>query len=220
MSKRIKFLSELEFEEGAVVAEVEFVQRQVMDGHASGDVQPVPFGAGEGGQRTGRGDLVGVIARAGHFDQRQIAVQRHALGHRRDGGQTAQPLHRDDGHYLAPRPRPPFVVSCIWALDDFTAAIIAAFWYLRNEELEREQEAVKRDTEVVQQQIRMRLVENQEQLLRLARVHDGASTGHAELQRREPVGTGDVRGHDLVDGRGGGEVVGAREVEQRERERL
>ena len=37
------------------------------------------------------------------------------------GGQTAQPLHRDDGHYLAPRPRPPFVVSCIWALDDFTA---------------------------------------------------------------------------------------------------
>jgi len=51
----------------------------------------------------------------------------------------------------------------------FLAAIIAAFWYLRNEELEREQEAVKRDTEVVQQQIRMRLVENQEQLLRLAR---------------------------------------------------
>lgn len=37
------------------------------------------------------------------------------------GGQTAQPLHRDDGHYAAPRPRPPFVVSCIWALDDFTA---------------------------------------------------------------------------------------------------
>lgn len=37
------------------------------------------------------------------------------------GGQTAQPLHRDDGHYATPRPRPPFVVSCIWALDDFTA---------------------------------------------------------------------------------------------------
>ena len=51
----------------------------------------------------------------------------------------------------------------------FLAAIIAAFWYLRNEEIEREQEAVKRDTEVVQQQIRMRLVENQEQLLRMAR---------------------------------------------------
>lgn len=51
----------------------------------------------------------------------------------------------------------------------FLAAIIAAFWYLRNEEIEREQESVKRDTEVVQQQIRMRLVENQEQLLRVAR---------------------------------------------------
>lgn len=51
----------------------------------------------------------------------------------------------------------------------FLAAISVAFWYLRNEELEREQEAVKRDTEVVQQQIRLRLVENQEQLLRLAR---------------------------------------------------
>jgi len=51
----------------------------------------------------------------------------------------------------------------------FLAAIIAAFWYLRNEEIEREQESVKRDTEVVQQQIRIRLIENQEQLLRLAR---------------------------------------------------
>ncbi|MBT9609494.1 MAG: PAS domain S-box protein [Aquabacterium sp.] len=51
----------------------------------------------------------------------------------------------------------------------FLVAIIAAFWYLRNEEIEREQESVKRDTEVVQQQIRMRLVENQEQLLRMAR---------------------------------------------------
>ncbi|MEY4765231.1 MAG: hypothetical protein RI907_1904 [Pseudomonadota bacterium] len=51
----------------------------------------------------------------------------------------------------------------------FLAAIIAAFWYLRNEEIEREQESVKRDTEVVQQQIRIRLIENQEQLLRMAR---------------------------------------------------
>jgi prolipoprotein diacylglyceryltransferase len=28
----------------------------------------------------------------------------------------------------------------------FLAAIVVAFWYLRNEELEREQESVKRDT--------------------------------------------------------------------------
>ncbi len=51
----------------------------------------------------------------------------------------------------------------------FLAAIISAFWYLRNEEFEREQEAVKRDAEVSQQQIRLRLIENQEQLVRIAR---------------------------------------------------
>ena len=51
----------------------------------------------------------------------------------------------------------------------FLAAIILAFWYLRNEEFEREQESVKRDTEIAQQQIRLRLIENQEQLVRIAR---------------------------------------------------
>ena len=51
----------------------------------------------------------------------------------------------------------------------FLAAIISAFWYLRNEEIERESEAVKRDTEIAQQQIRLRLIENQEQLVRIAR---------------------------------------------------
>ncbi|MCO5124162.1 MAG: PAS domain S-box protein [Rhizobacter sp.] len=51
----------------------------------------------------------------------------------------------------------------------FLAAIISAFWYLRNEEFEREQEAVKRDAEISQQQMRLRLIENQEQLVRMAR---------------------------------------------------
>lgn len=51
----------------------------------------------------------------------------------------------------------------------FLAAIISAFWYLRNEEIERESEAVKRDTEIAQQYIRLRLIENQEQLVRVAR---------------------------------------------------
>lgn len=51
----------------------------------------------------------------------------------------------------------------------FLAAIIAAFWYLRSEEIERERESVKRDTEISQQQIRLRLIENQEQLVRIAR---------------------------------------------------
>src|SRR6188768_4436681 len=52
----------------------------------------------------------------------------------------------------------------------FLAAIVSAFWYLRNEELEREQEAVRRDTEVAQQQLRLRLIDNHEQLVRTA--HD------------------------------------------------
>lgn len=51
----------------------------------------------------------------------------------------------------------------------FLAAIVSAFWYLRNEEIERETESVKRDTEIAQQQIRLRLIENQEQLVRIAR---------------------------------------------------
>ena len=43
-----------------------------------------------------------------------------------------------------------------------------AFWYLRNEDWSAS-ESVKRDTEMVQQQIRLRLIENQEQLVRMAR---------------------------------------------------
>ena len=66
----------------------------------------------------------------------------------------------------------------------FLAAIIAAFWYLRNEELEREQESVKRDTEVVQQQVRLRLIENQEQLLRLAREISVRAVGPEQFARQ------------------------------------
>ena len=51
----------------------------------------------------------------------------------------------------------------------FLAAITASFWYLRNEENEREIESVKRDTEITQQQIGLRLIENQEQVVRMAR---------------------------------------------------
>jgi PAS domain S-box-containing protein len=51
----------------------------------------------------------------------------------------------------------------------FLAAIIAAFWTLRNEEIERETEAVRRDTEIAQQVLRLRLAEDQEELLRIAR---------------------------------------------------
>ena len=51
----------------------------------------------------------------------------------------------------------------------FMAAIVAAFWYLRLEEGEREQEALRRDVEYAQQRVRLRLLERQEQLMRIAR---------------------------------------------------
>jgi PAS domain S-box-containing protein len=51
----------------------------------------------------------------------------------------------------------------------FLAAIVSAFWYLRNEEIERETESVRRDAEITQQQIGLRLIQNQEALIRVAR---------------------------------------------------
>ena len=51
----------------------------------------------------------------------------------------------------------------------FLAAVIAAFGYLRIEETDREQQALKRDVEYAQQRLRLRLLERQEQLMRLGR---------------------------------------------------
>jgi PAS domain S-box-containing protein len=51
----------------------------------------------------------------------------------------------------------------------FFAAIVTAFGYLRAEEFDREQEAVQRDVEYTQQRLRLRLLERQEQLTRIAR---------------------------------------------------
>jgi PAS domain S-box-containing protein len=50
----------------------------------------------------------------------------------------------------------------------FLMAIVASFGYLRLEEMSREQEAVQRDVEYAQQRLRLRLLERQEQLQRLA----------------------------------------------------
>lgn len=63
----------------------------------------------------------------------------------------------------------------------FLAAIILAFWYLRNEEFEREQESVERDTEITQTQIRLYLIENQEQLVRIAREVATHTIDHAQF---------------------------------------
>ena len=68
----------------------------------------------------------------------------------------------------------------------FLAAIASAFVYLRLEEMDREQEAVKRDVEYAQQRVRLRLLERQEQLMRIARdisnleVDNEEFTGRAE----------------------------------------
>ena len=51
----------------------------------------------------------------------------------------------------------------------FLAAIVSALSYLRLEEMDREQEAVRRDVEYTQQRLRLRLLERQEMLMRLAR---------------------------------------------------
>lgn len=51
----------------------------------------------------------------------------------------------------------------------FFAAIVAALGYLRLEEIDREQQAIQRDVEYTQQRLRLRLLERQEQIMRLAR---------------------------------------------------
>ena len=63
----------------------------------------------------------------------------------------------------------------------FLAAIIAAFGYLRLEEMEREQEALRRDVEYAQQQIRLRLLERQDQLVQLARDTGGGAVNPADF---------------------------------------
>ena len=64
----------------------------------------------------------------------------------------------------------------------FLAAIVTAFWYLRAEEVEREQESVRRDVEYAQQRLRLRLLERQEQLMRIAR-----DAGNREIDPSEFV---------------------------------
>ncbi len=69
----------------------------------------------------------------------------------------------------------------------FLAAIVAAFGYLRLEELEREQEAVNRDVEYTQQQLRLRLLERQEQLMRIARELSNRELGAQDFQGQAEV---------------------------------
>ena len=57
----------------------------------------------------------------------------------------------------------------LFAVVLFLAAVIAAFGYLRIEEIDREQQALTRDVEYAQQRLRLRLLERQEQLMRIGR---------------------------------------------------
>ncbi len=60
------------------------------------------------------------------------------------------------------------LIAPLAAVAVFLLAIVASFGYLRLEEMSREQEAVQRDVEYAQQRLRLRLLERQEQLQRLA----------------------------------------------------
>jgi len=66
----------------------------------------------------------------------------------------------------------------------FFAAIVAALGYLRVEEMDREQEAVQRDVEYTQQRLRLRLLERQEQLTRIAREVSSRELDQDEFRAR------------------------------------
>ena len=64
----------------------------------------------------------------------------------------------------------------------FLAAIMISFWYLRNEEIRREEESIKRDVEYAQQRIRLRMLERQEQLTQLANSLAATSIAKAQFK--------------------------------------
>jgi PAS domain S-box-containing protein len=72
------------------------------------------------------------------------------------------------------------VLAPLGAVLVFLAAVLIAFGYLRFEEIEREQESVRRDVEYAQQRLRLRLLERQEQLMRMAR-----DLGNRDIDQRE-----------------------------------
>ncbi|HRK37241.1 MAG TPA: PAS domain S-box protein [Burkholderiaceae bacterium] len=64
----------------------------------------------------------------------------------------------------------------------FVMVMLFAFAYLRVEEIDRETEAVNRDVEYAQQRIRLRLLERQEQLMRIARQVINSDIDGAEFE--------------------------------------
>ncbi|MDI1245225.1 MAG: PAS domain S-box protein [Rhodoferax sp.] len=66
----------------------------------------------------------------------------------------------------------------------FLVAILSAFAYLRLEEISREREAISRDVEYTHQRLRLRLLEQQEQLGRFAREVGSREISHQEFMNR------------------------------------
>ena len=92
----------------------------------------------------------------------------------RDWWRSLSPVRQDRFAALAP----------LAAVLLFMTAIVAAFWYLRVEEGEREQEALRRDLEYAQQRVRLRLLERQEQLMRIARDLSNQDMERTQFEQR------------------------------------
>jgi len=85
-------------------------------------------------------------------------------------GPASQTLWRRWWRKQSPSRQDRFItLGPLFAVVLFLAAVIAAFAYLRLEEIDREQQAVTRDVEYAQQRLRLRLLERQEQLMRIGR---------------------------------------------------
>ncbi|MDD2882381.1 MAG: PAS domain S-box protein [Rhodoferax sp.] len=76
------------------------------------------------------------------------------------------------------------VLAPLAAVVLFLAAILSAFAYLRYEEISREREAINRDVEYTQQRLRLRLLEQQEQLMRFAREVSSREVSHKDFVTR------------------------------------
>ena len=76
-----------ELQEGAVIADVVLVERQVVDGDAAGDRQPLRLRGAHDLGRIGAGDHGRVVAPAGEAHEADVALQHHRLGLARDAGQ-------------------------------------------------------------------------------------------------------------------------------------
>ena len=76
------------------------------------------------------------------------------------------------------------VLAPLFAVVIFLAAIVSAFGYLRLEEITREREGLNRDVEYTQQRLRLRLLEQQEQLMRFARDVSSREITHADFVTR------------------------------------